>query len=57
MIDMCLDCPWDECINCLSMKNRYGEAIRMWFAYHMEYRAEDLEKIRRLRCTKNLSNA
>ena len=50
MIDMCLDCPWDECIDCLGAKNAYGYAIRFWFSYHTEYRAEDLEKIRRTKC-------
>ena len=49
MIEMCLDCPWDECIDCLGAKNAYGYAIRFWFAYHMEYREEDIEKIRRLK--------
>lgn len=53
MIEMCLDCPWDECIDCLGAKNAYGYAIRLWFEYHMEYREEDIAKIRMLKCTKN----
>ena len=53
MIEMCLNCPWDECIDCLGAKNRYGYAIRLWFELHMEYDPKAIEKIRRLKCTKN----
>ena len=53
MIAMCLDCPWPDCVDCLDSSNAYGYAIRLWFKHNMEYRQEDLEKIRRLKCTKN----
>ena len=33
MIQMCLECPWEECFNCIGSANDYGFAVRFYFKH------------------------
>lgn len=46
MIEMCLECPFPECINCLGSQSAYGWAIRFWFSHQKKFEEEELQKLR-----------
>lgn len=56
MIDMCLECPWDECINCLEARNEYGWAVRFYFWTHEKFNKDEVEKLREKVKTRTLNN-
>lgn len=46
MIEMCLECPFPECINCLGSSTAYGWAVRFYFKYKDEFDRIEFEKLR-----------